>query len=202
VEDRRKAEATEAALVRQLARGDLAAFGVLYDRYARAVYAFAAHALGRATADEVTQDVFVRVWQRAPQFDADRGSVPAWIMAIARHRIVDEIRRSRRRVAYESIDTLLGGVEDPDADIEEAAWSLERRRKILAAVRDLPAEQRQVLVLAYFGGLTQSEIAAELGCPLGTVKKRSTLGLQKLRASLAEEPFVGLLEERVSEQRR
>jgi RNA polymerase sigma-70 factor (ECF subfamily) len=203
VERRDQDAAREAALIVRVAGGDLAAFDALYDLYARAVYAFAAHALGRVPAEDVAQDVFVRIWQRASQFDAARGSVAAWIMAIARHRIVDEIRRgSGRHAVLDTIDEFLAGAEDPGADIEEAAWSHERRRELLVAVRELPEEQRRVLVLAYFGGLTQSEIAEELGCPLGTVKKRARLGLQKLRASFTEEPLVELLEGEVSERRR
>jgi RNA polymerase sigma-70 factor (ECF subfamily) len=200
VERRDLGAAREAALIGRVAGGDLAAFDALYDLYARDVYAFAAHALGRVPAEDVVQDVFVRIWERASQFDAARGSLTGWIMAIARHGIVDEIRRrGRRHAVLGMIDEVLEGAEDPGADIEEAAWSHERRRELLVAVRELPEEQRRVLVLAYFGGLTQSEIAEELGCPLGTVKKRARLGLQKLRASLLEEPFVELLEGEVSE---
>jgi RNA polymerase sigma-70 factor (ECF subfamily) len=202
VEDRSQGAAGEAALIGRVAGGDLAAFGALYDRYARDVYAFAAHALGRGPAEEVAQDVFVRIWQRAAQFDETRGSVAGWIMAIARHRIVDEIRhRGRSHDTLATIDALLAGAEDPDADVEEATWLHDRRRGLLDAVRELPEEQRRVLVLAYFGGLTQSEIAQKLGCPLGTVKKRTRLGLQKLRASLTDGPFVELLEGEVSERR-
>src|ERR671910_801116 len=95
VDDRINGAATDAALVGGLARGDLVAFDALYDRYARDVYAVAAHSLGRESAEEVVQDVFVRVWERASQFDAARGSAGAWLMGIARHRIVDEIRRRR-----------------------------------------------------------------------------------------------------------
>ena len=194
---------SDAALIGRVAAGDLAAFGALYDRYARDVYAFAAHALGRGPAEEVAQDVFVRVWQRAAQFDAARGSVAAWIMAITRHRVVDELRRSGRRVsAVETIDELLTSAEDPGADVEEHAWLRERRRVVLNAVRELPDEQRRVIMLAYFGGLTQSEIAHELGCPLGTVKKRIRLAFEKLRASLGEQVHVEVIERGVSEHRR
>ena len=194
---------SDAALIGRVAAGDLAAFGVLYDRYARDVYPFAAHALGRGPAEEVAQDVFVRVWQRAAQFDAARGSVAAWIMAITRHRVVDELRRSGRRVsAVETIDELLTSAEDPGADVEEHAWLRERRRVVLNAVRELPDEQRRVIMLAYFGGLTQSEIAHELGCPLGTVKKRIRLAFEKLRASLGEQGYVEVIERVVSEHRR
>jgi RNA polymerase sigma-70 factor (ECF subfamily) len=200
VEDRIQSAAPDAALVGRLADGDLVAFGALYDRYARDIYAAAAHALGRGAAEEVVQDVFVRIWQRASQFDAERGTGSAWIMAIARHRIVDEIRRrGRGPAAVDTIDELFAGAQDPDADVEEEAWAHEERGEILSAVRELPEEQRRVILLAYFGGLTQSEIAQELGCPLGTVKKRTRLALQKLRASLAERPFVEVLKGGVSE---
>jgi RNA polymerase sigma-70 factor (ECF subfamily) len=121
-------------------------------------------------------------------------------MAIARHRIVDELRRrGHRQAGVDTIDELLAGAEDPDADVEEQASAHEEREHILEAVRELPEEQRRVIFLAYFGGLTQSEIAQELGCPLGTVKKRTRLALQKLRASLAERPVVKVLEKGVSE---
>jgi RNA polymerase sigma-70 factor (ECF subfamily) len=203
VDDRIDGAVTDAALVGRLAHGDVAAFGTLYDRYARDVYAVAAHALGREPAQEVVQDVFVRVWQRASQFDPARGSAAAWIMAIARHRVVDEIRRrGPPRVSLDAIDDLLAGAEDPGADVEEEARVQGQRSEILAAVRELPEEQRRVIVLAYFGGLTQAEIAQMLGCPLGTVKTRTRLALQKLRASLAERPLVEVLEGEVSEQRR
>jgi RNA polymerase sigma-70 factor (ECF subfamily) len=124
-------------------------------------------------------------------------------MAIARNRIVDELRRrGAGHAVFDTIDELLVGAEDPEANVEEATMLHERRREVLEALRELPAEQRRVIVLAYFGGLTQSEIAEQLECPLGTVKKRTRLGLQKLRASLAGGLLVEILEEEVSEQRR
>lgn len=150
----------------------------------------------------MTQDVFFRVWQRAFQFDPARGSVAAWVMTITRHRVVDEFRqRGRSRAALDAIEELLAGAEDPGADVEEEASAHERRRLVLDAVRELSEEQRQVIVLAYFGGLTQSEIAHELGWPLGTVKKRTRLALEKLRASLREPSRVEVLERGVSGQR-
>jgi RNA polymerase sigma-70 factor (ECF subfamily) len=202
VGDRSQRADDEAVLIGRVADGDLTAFAALYDQYAGAVFAFAAHAVGHAPAEEVAQDVFLRVWQRAAQFDPARGSVGGWIMGIARHRIVDEIRhRGVPDASLDTIDELLAGAEDPGADIEAATWSRERHDELVAAVRTLPEEQRRVLVLAYFGGLSQTEIAEVLACPLGTVKKRIRLGLQKLRASLIDTPLVELLEGEVSERR-
>jgi RNA polymerase sigma-70 factor (ECF subfamily) len=203
VEERIRGANTADALVGRLARGDLGALSALYDRYARDIYAVAAHALGRGPAEEVVQDVFVRVWQRASQFEAARGSGAAWIMAIARHRIVDELRRrGRRREVLDTIDDLLERPVDHGLVVHEETPEDGRRREVLDAVRQLPEEQRHVILLAYFGGLTQAEIARELECPLGTVKKRTRLALQKLRASLAERPLVQVLERGVSEEQR
>ncbi len=170
-----------------MSRGDVEALSLLYDRHARAVYAFAAHAIGRSEAEEVVQDCFVRLWRRAGQFDARRGSFTAWFMAIAQNRVVDELRRrGKGRIAAEQIESVLMEAVDPAADPEEEAWQRTQSDRLVQALRELPAEQRRVLVLAYFGGLSQSEIAVGLGLPLGTVKKRIRLGLQKLRTAFAE----------------
>jgi RNA polymerase sigma-70 factor, ECF subfamily len=176
---------SDVALVTRVARGDAAAFSALYDRYAREVYVLAAHLLGKSDAEEVVQDVFLRLWKYADRFDRERGSFRAWFMTIARHRLLDELRRRRRvAVAAGTIDDLLANAADPDVDLEEGAWRHDRRHVVLEAMKALPAVQRRALVLAYFGGLSQASIAAELGWPLGTVKTRLRLGLQKLRASL------------------
>jgi RNA polymerase sigma-70 factor, ECF subfamily len=175
----------DAALVARVARGNVAAFGALYDRYARDVYALAAHALGPDDAEEVVQDVFVRLWRSAHQFDPRRGSFTAWLMSIARHRVVDQLRRRRLGpTVAETVDDLLNAVEDPVADVEEEASLRSLRELVLAELRELPPEQRRALVLAYFGGMSQREISRELGWPLGTVKKRIQLGLRKLRVAL------------------
>ena len=178
----------DTTLAARVARGDVGAFAVLYERYARVVLAMAAHTVGRTDAEEVVQDVFLRLWNRAGQFDPTRGSFAAWFMTIARHRVVDELQRRRRGpVAAEAVDELLSDNESVEL-VDEG--SMTDRRFVLDAVRELPVEQRQVLVLAYFGGMSQSEIAAHLDLPLGTVKTRIRLGLQKLRASLEAVPAV------------
>lgn len=187
MERRAQLAAEDAALVGRLSRGDVDAFETLYDRYAREVYVLAAHVLGRDDADEVVQDVFLKLWLRAGQFDPARGSFAAWFMTIARHRVFDQLKHRRSTVAVaETIDGLLENAPDPGLEPEERVWLAERRATVLAAVRELPAEQRRTLVLAYFGGLSQSAISELLGVPLGTVKKRLRLGLAKLRASLSE----------------
>ena len=185
----RSIEPSDAALAERVGEGDIEAFATLYDRYARRVYAWAIRILGPGDADDASQEVFLRLWDRASQFDPARGGFGAWFAAVSRHEI---IRRARRRgrerlvVASEEIDELLASTPDPRASVETRAWVTERDTALAAAVRELPAEQRRVIVMAYFGGLSQSEIAAAISAPLGTVKKRTSLALAKLRRAVAE----------------
>jgi RNA polymerase sigma-70 factor, ECF subfamily len=177
-------------LAAMVAAGDAAAFGLIYDRYAGAVYALTVHLLGTMEAEEVVQEVFLSLWRKAHQFDATRGSFAAWFMSIARHRALRVLRarnRQRRIQAVEEIDQLLAHASAETVDVEEQAWQQERGRAALSALSRLPAEQRQVIVLAYFGGLSQSAIAQQLNLPLGTVKKRVRLGMQKLRLAIGEQ---------------
>jgi RNA polymerase sigma-70 factor, ECF subfamily len=179
---------SDAVLAERVADGDLTAFRLLYDRYARAAYALAAHALGRGDAEEVVQDSFLRLWRKAAQYDPQRGSFNAWFMAIARHGVLDALRRrSASLVVADGVEAVLLAAADPSADLEEQGWCAARSARVLHALKELPEEQRRALVLAYFGGLSHSSIADSLGWPLGTVKKRVRLGLDKLRASLADE---------------
>ena len=189
-----KPEPTDEELVARVTERDRTAFALLYDRYAKPIYALAAHTLGRAEAEEVVQDVFLRLWNRADQFDAQKGSFRAWFMAVARHRVLDELKRRNQQerliVAAGEIERLLSEASDPAADAEEETWLHERSKAVVEALKGLPDEQRRVLVLAYFGGLSQSSMAERLGWPLGTVKKRIRLGLQKLRTALLREKLV------------
>src|SRR5258708_2282889 len=174
-------------LALRLRQGDRTAFTLLYDRYARLVYALDLHALGNTDAEEIVQDIVLKLWNKADQFDAERGSFGGWFMTLARHRVIDKLRdrtHQEQAVAAEHIDTLLAEAADMSVNVEEEAWLRQRGDAVLHALNDLPAEQRRAIVLAYFGGLSQSAIAAHLGWPLGTVKKRIQLGLRKLRASL------------------
>jgi RNA polymerase sigma-70 factor, ECF subfamily len=180
-------EPSDEALVTRVAHGDLTAFSALYDRYDRPVYAMAAHLLGASEADDVVQEVFLRLWRSAAQFEATRGRFAPWLLAIARHEVLARVRRrtlEQRLSLADDIDRLIATAPDHAIDVEEQVWRRERCDLILQALNELPPEQRRVLVLAYFGGLSQSMIAASLGWPLGTVKKRVRLGLQKLRQNL------------------
>jgi len=179
--------ASDEGLAARVGQRDTAAFGALYDRYAPPIYALAAHALGPAQAEEVVQDVFLRLWQRAGQFDPARSTFGAWFMAIARHRVLDELRRrgqARRFAATGDIERLLAGASDPTASLDAQVWLRDAAHAVHRALAELPDDQRRVLLLGYFGGFTQSAMADLLGWPLGTVKKRVRLGMQKLRRSL------------------
>jgi RNA polymerase sigma-70 factor, ECF subfamily len=181
---------TDEALAARLCRRDAAALALLYDRYAAPVYALARHTLGPADAEEVVQEVFLSLWNRAGQYDPRRGAFGAWFMALARHRVLDELRRRgaqqrlRAAVAVERLLAAAAGGGAGGESVEEEVWRRERGAAVLGALQQLPEAQRRVLVLSYFGGLSHASLAAHLGWPLGTVKKRVRLGLQKLRAAL------------------
>jgi RNA polymerase sigma-70 factor (ECF subfamily) len=170
------------------------ALSELYDRYSRMVFSLALHSVGdTATAEEITQDVFLRVWQRARQYRADRAKVSTWLTSITRHRAIDQLRRRGSRPEQYSVAwaEITPGAE-PAANGPEGAVSLGmERERVRAAIAQLPHEQQQVLALAYFQGLSQSQIAEATGQPLGTVKTRIRLGVQKLRELLQGEYVAG-----------
>jgi RNA polymerase sigma-70 factor (ECF subfamily) len=159
----------------------------VYERYAARVHAWAAHALGSGAADDTVQEVFIRVWRKAHQFDPARGRFATWLMAIARHHILRQLERGgrERRVGAEEVDGVLRSLVDPSPAPDERAWTSERERALGLALGGLPAEQRRVIVLGYFFGMTQAEMSRALEVPLGTVKKRVRLGLRKLRMALS-----------------
>jgi RNA polymerase sigma-70 factor (ECF subfamily) len=169
---------TDEDLLRRVAARDPAALASLYDRYAPLVYGLARRIVrDEDQAEDLVQEVFLRLWNRPEVYDRGRGTFRAWLLSIAHHLAVDVLRRRRREVSYQ--DKLAGpGTDDP---VDTAMGQLEG-----AAVRSLlgrlPPDQRRVIELAYFEGLTQREIAARLGEPLGTVKTRLRLGIIKLRA--------------------
>ena len=172
-------------LMRLVAGGDGDALSQLFQRYAGAVYSLAYRMLNdREGAEELLNEAFVRVWRQAPSFDARRGKFSTWLMSVSRNLAIDELRSRRSRPQRSDPltpgDANLDPVDDR-VDVERDVWQAERRRLIRQALRELPPAQRQALEMAYFEGLTQSEISARLGDPLGTTKTRVRLGLQKLR---------------------
>ena len=174
-------------LMHQVTLEDKDALEAIYARYGSSVYSLAMYMLKQeALAEEATQDIFLNIWLKASSYKTDRGEPRAWIMSVAHHKIVDVIRARRRTLTatdldgYETLELL------PSAQIsteEEVERKIERER-ILKAVATLPPPQRQVIMMAYFEGYTQSEMAKVLKQPLGTVKTRVRLAMQKLRLVL------------------
>ena len=192
---RPQSDAEDAALVREVASGDERAFAALYDRYSSILFGLLIRILhSRAEAEDVLQEVFLQVWQQARSFDASRGRAFTWLVTLARSRAIDRLRsldsreRAARRSAAEATPPANGGEEWAD----DAAARAERAAVVRSALALLPEEQRQVLLLAYLDGMSQSEIAAAKGQPLGTVKTRTRAGLKKLsellRSKLGECP--------------
>lgn len=175
-------------LIGRLAAGDTAALDALYGRYANVVFALALRIVAdRQVAEEILQEVFLRAWQRAGTYRGARGRVVPWLLGIGHNLAIDELRRRRRRPQMvaererEGTAVEASALAAPGPEPHEEAWIGVRRAQMETALKHLPAVQRTVIVLAYFEGYTQSEIAARLGEPLGTVKTRLRLGLHKLR---------------------
>lgn len=168
------------ALLARVAEADAAAFEALYARYSRPAYSVAFGMLRDAVrAQEVTQDVFLAIWRGAREFDPARGSARTWILSVAHHKSVDAVRRSRRNPTVPLSDTMTG-----DVDVIEEAQARVDAGHVRRALEALSVEQRAALVLAYYGGYTQQEIAQRLGVPLGTIKTRMRDGLLRLRTVL------------------
>jgi RNA polymerase sigma-70 factor (ECF subfamily) len=177
-------------LIRLIVQARPAALSELYDRYSRMVFSLAINTVGdAATAEEITQDVFVRVWERAGQYRADQAKVSTWLTSIARHRAIDQLRRQGVRPEGQSIGWAdVSPQAEPSSDGPEQAAELSiQRQHIRAALAQLPEEQKQVLAMAYFQGYSQTAIAEALGLPLGTVKTRIRLAMEKLRGMLQAE---------------
>ena len=180
-------------LVTQAAEGDSAALESLYDRYSSAVMGLALKIMGdRATAEEVVQETFWRVWRNAGTFQVQRGSFTAWLFGIARNVSIDLWRRRKARpqpAFDEAEEEQMDRALDPETDVAELAWIRVRHQQVRAAMASLPPLQRQVLEMAYFAGLTRQEIAEATGEPLGTIHTRARLALQKLHEALEAQGF-------------
>ncbi len=175
--------ATDLALIARIKQRDASALAELYDRYGARVYSLACAILGEAmAAQEVTQDTFIKLWEHPESYRYDDSRFVAWLLMVARHRAIDHLRRERLRSGRTvSIDN------GSFPEVLDAAHDVEARWRDLKQVLDaLPAEQRDVIVLAYYHGLSQSEIADVLKLPLGTVKTRLRLGMEKLRNVIAD----------------
>lgn len=180
-----ESQAEDKACLGRLAAGDSNGLGLLYDRHGRAVYSLALRILGdEGDAEEVTQDVFAQAWRRAGQYDDSRGTVAAWLVMMARTRAIDRLRSRRARPegrGQSDDDTLIERLPATAPDAPSELMAAERGQRVRLALETLPFLQRVALELAYYEGLSQSEIAERLEQPLGTVKTRMRLGLLKLR---------------------
>jgi RNA polymerase sigma-70 factor (ECF subfamily) len=173
------------ATVSRMAGGDSSALADLYDRHARAIYSLALRILADAAeAEDVVQDVFTQAWRQATRYDADRAPVAGWLMIMTRARSLDRLRRRRARIATTELDPATAHPRDPELDQESQAITAEQAETLRGALGVLPDSQRTAIELAYYEGLSQSDIAARLQQPLGTVKTRIRTGLLRLRDAL------------------
>jgi RNA polymerase sigma-70 factor (ECF subfamily) len=184
--------AVDAELVRRMRSKDERALGTFYDRWFPVVHGVVSRMLESPDdVEDVVEEAFWQAWRQAERFEVERGSVQTWLLTITRSRALDRLRARRRLREDPLVDATANEADtsaptpaapsDPLADAEHA----ERSRIVRAALADLPAEQREALELGYFGGLSQSEIAEQTGQPLGTIKTRMRLALQKLRERLS-----------------
>jgi RNA polymerase sigma-70 factor (ECF subfamily) len=176
-------------LMKRLVNGDKRAFETIFDKYGDLVYSTALRVLRDPhMAQDISQEIFVRIWRKPDSYVAERGRFLTWLISVTRNRAVDEIRSRGRRQRHETASPEEQERELPTgeaADPARSAQLADEARIVRAALAELPPEQRQAIELAYFGGFTQQEIAERLGQPLGTVKTRIRLGMQKMRAALA-----------------
>ncbi len=182
-------EREDEILVQRVAGGDALALEQLYDRYGQAVYSLALRiARDPETAEELTQEVFVRLWRFAGTFEPARGRFSGWLLGITHNLSLNEVRRWQSRPQKAALsdndDERSYDLVDESADSAEAAWQNIRRQAIVDALKQLPDSQRRAIELAFFGGFTHLEIATMLGEPLGTIKSRIRIGMQRLKQLL------------------
>lgn len=180
------ADLADEQLVLLLADNDAHALAELAERHARPVYALALRILGDAGwAEEVAQDVLLRLWTKPELYDARRGDLRRWLLSVTHHAAIDGLRGRRGTArARDGGPEALNGLAHPSEDPAESAWRTVRAETVRAALSALPDAQREAVELMYYGGLSQAEVAARTGQPLGTVKTRIRLGLRKLRDAL------------------
>ena len=182
-------EPTDWELIEQVRRRDHGAMATLYDRYARPVYSVALRILREPRmAEDMVQDAFLTVWQRPEAYQPERGGFGPWILRVGRNRAIDVLRRGSRE-QFDADDDPVGFAErlvDPEPEPGEQVWSRDVAARVRGALGALSEPQREVIELAYFRGLTQSEMAARLDIPLGTVKTRVRTALRRLAEILEE----------------
>jgi len=178
---------SDAELILLVSKNESWALAEIYTRYSRLVFSLSLKILNdRSSAEECVQEVFVKVWRRARDYQADRGKFSSWLTGITHHHAIDELRRRRVRPSAAGDESAAAEVMDESpAPLDRAVQSLERRR-IEDALDVIPSDQRRAIKMAYFEGFTQQEIADRLGEPLGTIKTRMRLGMQKLKNILDE----------------
>jgi RNA polymerase sigma-70 factor (ECF subfamily) len=182
-------ELEDLELLAKISEKDRQALAELYDRYGRRVFALAVRMLNDPVgSEEVTQDVFMSVWRRGASYTSKKGKFTTWLFSIAHNRTIDELRKRKRDRSRENtdIDDHLN-IQSSDISPADAAVAQSEYLQIRAAMEKLPVEQKHVVDLSYFKGLTQTEIAMKTGQPLGTVKTRMRLALKKLRTALSAE---------------
>jgi RNA polymerase sigma-70 factor, ECF subfamily len=180
-------DARDRDLIRRIGLGDQEAFRGLFRRYGPSALALAQRVLRQsALAEETVQEAFLSVWRNPAGYDAGRGSVRAWLMSTVHHRAVDQVRReeAQRRRAEQAVAEVDVDQADPAEAVVDELGLPQERDAVRRALEDLPAEQRQVIELMYFRGMSQSRIAETLRLPLGTVKSRTLLAMRRLRAGL------------------
>ena len=172
-------------LMELVAKGDARAFEAVYDRHGGPAFSLAYRMVGnRVIAEDITQEAFLSIWRSRLRYQSDRGSVRTWVLGIVHHRAIDALRRNlvheRRRASAEGIEEWQEARERTDVEVARR----EEARTVRAAIDELPDQQGQVIDLAYFGGFTHTEIAEMLETPVGTIKGRMRLGLEKMRHAL------------------
>ncbi|MEK6251572.1 MAG: sigma-70 family RNA polymerase sigma factor [Actinomycetota bacterium] len=187
--DKKRAERLgDEELMPLVAGKDPEAFEVFYDRHGGAAYSVAYRIVGdRSSAEDVTQEAFLSIWRSGARYDRARGSVRSWMLGIVRNRAIDALRRQSGRAPKLDFDDEAALEQRPSPDFtDEQALQRDSARQVRGALSELPSEQSKVIQLAYFGGFSHSEIAEMLSMPLGTVKGRMRLGIEKIRTQLAE----------------
>jgi len=188
VERNRAERLADEELMPLIGEKDPEAFEVFYDRHGGVAYSLAYRIVGeKAAAEDVTQEAFISVWRSGARFDRARGSVRSWMLSIVRNRAIDMLRSRAGKAPKLTFDDDAVLEQRPAEELtDEEAMQHETAQEVRGAVGSLPGEQAKVIELAYFGGFSQSEIATMLGVPLGTVKGRMRLGMEKIRGELAE----------------